>query len=99
MPVRLVVSLKAKPGKGAELLQAMAQRCRDAQQEPGCRQFEVFQSGLDPDRLALLELWESQAALDEHARLNASLPPNPAMAELRADTPGEREDYEYNRTR
>ena len=36
-------------------------------QEPGCGQFEVFQSVLDPDRLTLLELWADQAALDVHA--------------------------------
>ena len=99
MPVRLVINMGAKQGKGGELLQAMAERCRLVQQEPGCQQFEVFQSGLDPDRLALLELWESQEALDEHAKLNASRPADPAMQELRAEGAGEREDYEYSRTR
>jgi quinol monooxygenase YgiN len=99
MPVRLVVSLNAVPGKGAELLEVMEQRCINARKEPGCQQFEVFQSGNDPDKLCLLELWETQEALDVHAQLNASQPPNPAMAELRADGPGQREDYEYNRTR
>jgi quinol monooxygenase YgiN len=43
MPVRLVITTYAKPGKGAELAQAMAERCRAVQQEPGCQQFEVFQ--------------------------------------------------------
>ena len=46
MPVRLVITTYAKPGKGAELAQAMADRCRAVQQEPGCQQFEVFQSAL-----------------------------------------------------
>jgi quinol monooxygenase YgiN len=99
MPVRLVVSLQAQPGKGAELLKAMEQRCAEARQEPGCLQFEAFQSGHNPDDLCLLELWADQAALDVHAAVNASHPPNPAMAELRVDGAGSREDYEYNRTR
>jgi quinol monooxygenase YgiN len=99
MPVRLVISMNAKPGKGAELLKAMEQRCVEVRQEPGCMQFEIFQSGHDPDSLCLLELWADQAALDVHAQVNASQPPNPAMAELRGDGPGIREDYEYNRTR
>jgi quinol monooxygenase YgiN len=99
MSVRLVVTLEAKPGKGAELLKAMEQRCVEARQEPGCQQFEVFQSGNDPDRLCLLELWADQSALDVHAGVNASRPANPAMAELRGEGPGMREDYEYNRTR
>ena len=99
MSVRLVISMKAAPGKGAELAQAMASRCREVQKEPGCLQFEVFQSALEPDKLTLLELWADQAALDVHAQRNAAQPPNPAMAGLRAEGPGEREDYEYNRTR
>ena len=48
MPVRLVITTYAKPGKGAELAQAMADRCRAVQQELGCQQYEVFQSALDP---------------------------------------------------
>lgn len=99
MPVRLVVTIQARPGKGAELAQAMAGRCRAAQQEPGCQQFEVFQSALDPDKLVLLELWADQAALDVHAQLNASRPPNPALDALRAEGVTPREDYEYKRTR
>ena len=99
MAVRLVISLQASPGKGAELAAAMAGRCREVQKEPGCQQFEVFQSALDSDRLTLLELWADQAALDVHAQRNAAQPPNPAMAGLRAEGSGSREDYEYNRTR
>ena len=99
MSVRLVINMKAARGKGAELLKAMEERCVEVRKEPGCEQFEVFQSGNDSDRLCLLELWADQAALDVHAELNAGRPPNPAIAELRADGPGTREDYEYNRTR
>jgi quinol monooxygenase YgiN len=99
MPVRLVITMHAKPGKGAELAQAMAGRCRAVQSEPGCQQFEVFQSALDPDKLVLLELWSDQAALDVHAQVNAAQPPNPALAALRAEGTIPREDYEYHRTR
>jgi len=96
MQVRLVVTINAAPGKGAELAQAFKKRCAECMQEPGCEQFEVFQSVLDPDKLALLELWQDQAALDAHAKLNATRPPMPEG--LRAGA-GEREDYQYNRTR
>jgi len=97
--VRLVITMQANPSKGAELAQTMGERCLAVQKEPGCEQFEVFRSALDPDKLVLLELWADQAALDVHAKLNASQPPNPAMAGLRAQGPGQREDYEFNRTR
>jgi quinol monooxygenase YgiN len=96
MPVRLVVTITAAPGKGGELAQAFHARCAECMQEPGCEQFEVFQSALNPDRLALLELWTDQAALDAHAKLNATRPPMPANLRLGG---GEREDYAYNRTR
>ena len=96
MSIRLVVTITAVPGKGAELARAFATRCAEAIKEPGCEQFEIFQSVTNPDRLALLERWADQAALDAHARLNATQPP--FRPELRAGS-GEREDYEFNRTR
>ena len=64
--------------------------------EPGCEQFEVFQSALNPDKLVLLERWADQAALDVHAKVNTTRPQLPSG--LRAGA-GEREDYVYKRTR
>jgi quinol monooxygenase YgiN len=96
MSVRLVVTISAAPGKGGELAQAMKGRCAEVMQEPGCLQFEVFQSAVNPDKLALLELWQDQAALDVHAKLNQTRPALPAG--LRQGG-GEREDYTYVRTR
>jgi quinol monooxygenase YgiN len=96
MAVRLVVTITAASGKGADLAAAFRERCAEVSKEPGCEQFEVFQSVLNPDKLALLELWKDQAALDVHAEVNATRPPMPAG--LRSGA-GEREDYEYKRTR
>jgi hypothetical protein len=62
----------------------------------GCEQFEVFQSVLNPDKLALLELWSDQAALDVHAKVNLTRAPMPPG--LRAEG-SSREEYQYNRTR
>ena len=96
MSIRLVVTISAVPGKGSELAQAFKARCAEAMKEPGCEQFEIFQSVANPDRLALLEKWVDQAALDVHAKLNSTRPP--LKPELRQGA-GEREDYVYNRTR
>ena len=96
MAIRLVVTITATRGKGSELAQAYKARCAEVMKEPGCEQFEVFQSVANPDKLVLLERWVDQAALDVHARLNSARPP--LLPELRAGSP-EREDYEYNRTR
>ena len=96
MSVRLVINITAVTGKGAELAQAMKARCEVSMKDPGCEQFEVFQSSLDPDKLVLLERWHSQAALDAHAQLQRT---RPALPPGLRQGDGEREDYEYNRTR
>jgi quinol monooxygenase YgiN len=96
MAIRLIVTITATPGKGSELAQAYKARCPEVMKEPGCEQFEVFQSVVNPDKLALLERWVDQAALDGHTRLNSTRPA--LLPELRSGSP-EREDYEYNRTR
>jgi quinol monooxygenase YgiN len=96
MAIRLIVAITAAPGKGSELAQAYRARCAEVMKEPGCEQFEVFQSVVNPDKLALLERWSDQAALDVHSQVNNTRPP--LMPELRAGKT-EREDYEYNRTR
>jgi len=96
MQVRLVVTITAAPGKGGELAAIYRGRCADVMREPGCEQFEVFQSAVDPDKLVLLELWKDQAALDVHAQVNLTRAPLPPGLRVGG---GEREDYAYNRTR
>lgn len=96
MAVRLMATITAAPGKGGELGEAYRERCAEVMEEPGCEQFEVFRSVVDPDRLVLVERWADQAALDAHAEVNRTRPP--LRPELRAGA-NEREDYEYNRTR
>jgi quinol monooxygenase YgiN len=96
MAIRLVITITAAPGKGSDLAQVLKTRCAEVVKEPGCQQFEAFQSVVNPDRLTLLERWADQAALDAHAHLNRTRPP--LRPELRVGD-GEREDYEYNRTR
>jgi quinol monooxygenase YgiN len=96
MAVRLIVKITAAPGKGTELGKLYKARCEDIMKEPGCEQFEVFQSVVNSDHLVLLERWTDQAALDVHSKVNTTRAPLPA--ELRVGTT-EREDYTYNRTR
>lgn len=96
MAIRLILTITAIPGKGSELAQEYKARCAAVMKEPGCEQYEVFQSIVDPDKLVLLERWTEQTDLELHAQVNKTLP---ALApELRAGK-SEREDYAYNRTR
>lgn len=96
MAIRLIVMLTAAPGKGAELAEAYKTRCAEVMQEPGCEQFELFQSVINPDKLAILERWTDAGSLDAHARLQNTRPP--VRPDLRAGGT-EREDYLYNKTR
>ena len=96
MAIRLVVTITAAPGKGTELAQAYKARCTQVMQEPGCEQFEAFQSVLNPDRFTLLERWVDQTALDTHAKVSQTRPPLPPGLRVGA---GEREDYDYKRSR
>lgn len=96
MSVRLIVTINAAPGKGGELAKAFVPRCAEIGKEPGCEQFEVFRSALNPDKLVLLERWRDQAALDVHAKVNETRAP---LDPLLRSGGGQREDYEYHRTR
>ena len=92
--VRLLIQFTAQSAELADqAIEGMAERCKTAQQEPGCLQFEVFRSALRPEQYVLLEHWESPEALAVHARLNAANPPRPTPGITRV-----REDYEYNPT-
>jgi quinol monooxygenase YgiN len=92
--VRLIVQFVADSTEIADQAVAAAvERCKRAQQEPGCLQFEVFRSALNPERYVLLEHWESKEALAVHASAMAGNPPRPNPGIKRV-----REDYEYQVT-
>jgi quinol monooxygenase YgiN len=96
MPLRYIITIDAAPGKGTAFARALEAICKEGRREPGCEQYEVFQSVLDPDKLVVLELWTDQAALDAHMKVDAArgpLPPGQGSG-----TPG-CEAYEYNRIR
>ena len=92
--VRLVINFTAETPEIAEkAIEAAIERCKRAQQEPGCLQFEVFRSALRPEAYVLLEHWESKEALAVHAQAMAGNPPRPTPGITRV-----REDYEHKVT-
>ena len=91
MPLRLIVSIPALPGKGTELAKARAPRAAEVRQEPGCLQFDLFQHTEDPDKLLLLEKWADAESLAVHSALNQQRPQ--VGTELRAG-PSVLERYE-----
>src|SRR5215468_3303213 len=89
--VRLIVQFEADSAEIAEAAVAQAaERCKKAQQEPGCLQFEVFRSALRPEHYVLLEHWESPEALAIHAEGMRGNPPRPRPGITRV-----REDYSH----
>ena len=70
MAIRLIVPMRALPGKGEELIKFYQTRCAEVRLEPGCQEYEVFQSVADPDKMALLEMWDDEATLEVHQEVN-----------------------------
>ena len=67
MAIRLIATITAAPGRGSELAKLYKARCAEVMSEPGCEQFEVFQSAMNADKLVVLERWTEQGVLDAHA--------------------------------
>ncbi len=90
--IRIMVQFTADSAEAAEeRVKGMIDRCRKVEaEEPGCLQYEVFRSAMKPEQYALLEHWESQAALDQHRVVLAQTPRPPA-----AGTPPTFELYEH----
>ncbi len=50
----------------ATLIEVVAQMMQDSIQETGCFAYDISASLTDPSQFHLYELWQDQAALDEH---------------------------------
>ena len=84
MTLRLVVPMQAAPGKRDELIEAFRIRCKEVREEPGCEEYEIYQSTERPDQLILLERWQDEATLEAHSELNRQR--GSTMASLRTGT-------------
>lgn len=58
----------------------------NGRREAGCLQYEVFRSVTNPNNIAVLELWASRHAFDEHWRRQQTLP---------TPFPGVKSDFEF----
>jgi quinol monooxygenase YgiN len=62
----VIARLKARPGKEAELEQALRAAVAPTHEEPGCLRYALHRSTDDPATFLLVERWVSKAALDQH---------------------------------
>ncbi|MCI6256732.1 MAG: antibiotic biosynthesis monooxygenase [Clostridiales bacterium] len=66
--ITLNVIYTVEPGRREDFLRALAENgvLSRVRQEAGCLQYELFSAVEAPDRLVLLEQWDSQAHMDAH---------------------------------
>lgn len=85
-PFVIVVEFKIHGGKMAAFRQLMDENARaSCRDEPGCRRFDVLQSGGDPDRILLYEIYDDRAAFDAHVKTRHFAVFNAESAPLIAD--------------
>jgi quinol monooxygenase YgiN len=91
---RLLIQFTADTPEIADrAIESLVERCKRVQQEPGCLQFEVFRSALQPEHYVLLEHWATDEALAVHAQTMVGNPPQPTPGITRV-----REDYAHQTT-
>lgn len=83
--IHLVATLKAKEGKADTLRDVVAKIIPVVQTEPGCISYHLHVDRTDPDRMVMLETWESQAALDAHVAARPFQELKPKLEELLAE--------------
>ena len=67
--VSAIAVLKAKPGKTADLRQALKALLQPTRQEAGNLDYALFQLRDAPDTFYMREAWQGQDALDAHVAL------------------------------
>ncbi len=64
--VAIVVTLEANPGKTAALLEALEENAIGSRQEAGCSKWEYSQHIDDPNKFAIYETYDDEAAIKAH---------------------------------
>jgi quinol monooxygenase YgiN len=63
--VRVIARAVARKGKEDQLKELLQSMLAPTHAEPGCRLYELYQSG-ERGRFYFYEVWENQAALEQH---------------------------------
>ena len=69
MEIFVFARLHARPGKAAEVRDAMFEVQGPTRQEPGCLAYGAFRSVRDPDEFYIHTRWQDMAAFEHHAEL------------------------------
>lgn len=66
--ITLMVRLRAKPGKAAQLEEALQHLTAEARKEAGCVDYHFHRSVADSNSFGFYENWRSQKDFDEHLK-------------------------------
>jgi quinol monooxygenase YgiN len=66
--VTVIAQIHAKPGREAEVRQALLALCEPTRAEKGCINYDLHQSLQDPALFLFHENWASNADLDAHSQ-------------------------------
>lgn len=64
--IYVVATLRVKPGKLSQLLEAARLVIAGTRKEDGCLFYDLHQSVTDPDQVVFVERWTSREALGKH---------------------------------
>lgn len=64
--IYVIAELRVKPGTGGKAIAAARLSVAETVKENGCISYDMHQSVTDPERLVLVERWESPEALKRH---------------------------------
>ncbi len=64
--LRVIAKVKARPDKVDELRSTLSSLVEPTRKEAGCLSYNLLQNNEDPTDFALVEEWESEAALKSH---------------------------------
>jgi quinol monooxygenase YgiN len=64
--VYVIAHLKARAGKGDEVVALAGPLIEATRKEVGCISYELYRKPTDPDTLVFVETWRDRAAVDAH---------------------------------
>jgi quinol monooxygenase YgiN len=82
MAIRQVITFNTQSGKGKDFAEGFAPIIAAVLEQPGCEQYEMFQSLMNPDKFVFLERWADQQSLDAALQRLYPGPDHPSMAFL-----------------
>ena len=85
--ITVVATFQAKPGKAAELKNALIGLVTPTRKEAGCLNYDLHQSPDDPGKFLFHENWTTKAALDAHLKMPHIQVVLPRMDELAVGMP------------